>query len=274
MPTGQKVSALLVVAAAVLGLAYTVIAGNEPLLGLDLQGGVSVVLEPTGATGGQSREVTDESLDLTVELLRARIDEIGVAEPEISRQGENIVVGLPGLVEDQEEALARLRQTAELRFRPVLVPLGPALDAGSTSDPVPTDETEGESTTSTTAPDDTTSESTDSTAVDEESLDGSVPCSPNRRPIPPTPHRRPRPRRRPGRATPTHRPRPAPPTEPTTPRRTPRPPMPRPSSASWRIAWRVRRRRMRTTSSTTTSSSPISTASGTASVRRSSTTRS
>ncbi len=130
MPTSQKVSALVVVALAAAGLLYTAIAGNSPLLGLDLQGGVSVVLEPTGTADGQDEvgggvEVTDEALDLTVELLRGRIDEIGVAEPEISRQGDNIVVGLPGLVEDQEEALDRLRQTAELRFRPVLEVLGP-----------------------------------------------------------------------------------------------------------------------------------------------------
>lgn len=121
MPTSQKVTALIVVAMAALGALYTVLSGNEPLLGLDLQGGVSVVLEPT------EDEPTEEALELTVELLRARIDEIGVAEPEISLQGNNIVVALPGLVQEQESALARLRQTAELRFRPVLTELGPEL---------------------------------------------------------------------------------------------------------------------------------------------------
>ena len=124
MSRGAKVSSLSVVAAAVLGIIYTIVAGNQPLLGLDLQGGVSVVLEPTSTSGD---DVTDESLDLTVELLRGRIDEIGVAEPEISRQGTNIVVALPGVVEDQEQALERLQQTAELRFRPVIFDLGPDL---------------------------------------------------------------------------------------------------------------------------------------------------
>lgn len=151
MPTGQKASALTVVALALLGAIYTLISGNEPLLGLDLQGGVSVVLEPTGTTDGSgtSRAVTEESLDLTVELLRARIDEIGVAEPEISRQGDNIVVGLPGLVSEQEEALNRLRQTAELRFRPVIQTLGPDLGAvaesGDSSDSVDGAETDTDS---------------------------------------------------------------------------------------------------------------------------------
>lgn len=181
MTTGQKVSALSVVAAAVLGIVFTVLAGNEPLLGLDLQGGVSVVLEPTGSADGQDgagggRAVTDESLDLTVELLRARIDAIGVAEPEISRQGDNIVVALPGLVEDQEEALARLRQTAELRFRPVLFNLGPAIDlSGDTpaADSPDANATDGadtsETTVTTTGAEDA---DTSTTAAEEESLAG------------------------------------------------------------------------------------------------------
>ncbi len=190
MATGQKVSALGVVAAAVLGILFTVLAGNEPLLGLDLQGGVSVVLEPTGSADGQdgagaNQEVTDEALDLTVELLRGRIDQIGVAEPEISRQGDNIVVALPGLVEDQEEALARLRQTAELRFRPVLAPLGPSIDLGAAGDGEDTgdgaEEDEGtvsESPITTEAPADTEGDADGDTegdtgeADDEESLVG------------------------------------------------------------------------------------------------------
>ncbi len=118
LPIPQRVTAILVVLAAAFGAIYTVGAQNTPLLGLDLQGGVSVVLEPKATS---DKQLTDESLDLTVELLRARIDEIGVAEPEISRQGDNIVVGLPGKVEDQQESLRRLQQTAELRFRPVFL---------------------------------------------------------------------------------------------------------------------------------------------------------
>jgi preprotein translocase subunit SecD len=147
--TGQKVSALVVVAAAALGILFTVVSGNEPLLGLDLQGGVSVVLEPSGTADGQDgdgadTEVSDEALDLTVELLRGRIDSIGVAEPEISRQGQSIVVALPGLVQDQEEALDRLRQTAELRFRPVLLNLGPALDLDAPPDDAGDDAGDGD----------------------------------------------------------------------------------------------------------------------------------
>ncbi len=132
MTRGTIISAVGVVVAAVLGVIYTVAVGNQPLLGLDLQGGVSVVLEPTNTS---DEAISDETLDLTVELLRNRIDEIGVAEPEISRQGQNIVVSLPGVVEDQEEALDRLQQTAELRFRPVVAELGPAFDPDAVTIP-------------------------------------------------------------------------------------------------------------------------------------------
>ncbi len=96
--------------------AATLISGNAPLLGLDLQGGVSVVYQPTG-------NPTDEALDEATSIIRGRVDALGVAEPEISRQGNTIVVDLPG-VEQQQRALDLVGQTAELRFRPVLVDLG------------------------------------------------------------------------------------------------------------------------------------------------------
>ncbi len=113
MPRGQIFSALFVVLAAFGGLIYTVASGNEPLLGLDLQGGVSVVLEPI-------EEATDDQLNESVNVVRGRVDQVGVASPEISRQGNNIVVELPGLVKDQQETIDKLDQTAELRYRPVL----------------------------------------------------------------------------------------------------------------------------------------------------------
>ena len=104
--------AIGIIAVAIAGLVYTFTAGNEPLLGLDLQGGASVVLEPT-------RPATDDELDLAVEIIRNRVDGLGVAEPEITTQGGNVLVQLPG-VDDQQRALDLVGQTAELRFRPVL----------------------------------------------------------------------------------------------------------------------------------------------------------
>ncbi|MFQ5556609.1 MAG: preprotein translocase subunit SecD, partial [Acidimicrobiales bacterium] len=108
----QLVYAVGIVLVAVGGIVYTLAVGNEPLLGLDLQGGASVVLEP-------STPADDEALDQAVEIIRNRVDGLGVAEPEISRQGANILVQLPG-VDDQQRAIDLVGQTAELRFRPVL----------------------------------------------------------------------------------------------------------------------------------------------------------
>ncbi len=106
-------SVVMITLLAVAGVVYTLVAGNEPLLGLDLQGGASVVLEP------DDDEVPDDSLDQAVEIIRNRIDGLGVREPEISRQGSTILVQIPGVTE-QARAIELVGQTAELRFRPVL----------------------------------------------------------------------------------------------------------------------------------------------------------
>lgn len=119
---------ILITLLAVGGIAYTLASGNEPLLGLDLQGGASVVLEPEVPDGV---EITDESLDQAVEIIRNRIDGLGVREPEVSRQGSTILVQIPG-VDDQARAIDLVGQTAELRFRPVLADgaMGSAFPAG------------------------------------------------------------------------------------------------------------------------------------------------
>jgi preprotein translocase subunit SecD len=98
------------------GLTATLVSRSSPELGLDLQGGVSVVLAPT-------TNATGEQLDESVDIIRQRVDALGVAEPEITRQGDAIVVQLPG-VRNRDRALELVGQTAELRFRPVLQVLG------------------------------------------------------------------------------------------------------------------------------------------------------
>ncbi len=105
-------SVLASVMVATLAVVGTLIAGNEPLLGLDLQGGVQVVLQPVG-------DADEDRLDQAVEIIRRRVDSLGVAEPEITTQDDTIVVALPGIA-DTTRALDVVGQTAELRFRPVL----------------------------------------------------------------------------------------------------------------------------------------------------------
>ena len=109
---------IFIVAATLVGIVVTLVSGWSPLLGLDLQGGASVVLEPV-VREGEDAEITDEALDQTIEIIRNRVDGLGVAEPEIRRQGDAVQIQLPG-VENQARALELVGTTAELRFRPVL----------------------------------------------------------------------------------------------------------------------------------------------------------
>src|SRR3954452_20055031 len=111
------ISVIGIVVIAIGSLALTVGFGYAPKLGLDLQGGASVTLLPEG-------NVSTDSLGQAVQIIRQRVDALGVAEPEITRQGNAIVVNLPG-VKDQDRALQLVGQTAELRFRPVLQVLPP-----------------------------------------------------------------------------------------------------------------------------------------------------
>lgn len=88
------------------------IAGNNPSLGLDLQGGASVTMTPTGT-------FDEAALTVAVDIIRQRVDSIGVAEPEIIRQGKTVVVNLPG-VKDQQQALDLIGRTGSVEMRPVL----------------------------------------------------------------------------------------------------------------------------------------------------------
>lgn len=132
-------------------LAATFVAGNSPELGLDLQGGASVVLQPP--------EGVDASgvLDQAIEVIRNRVDALGVAEPEIARQGNAVIVELPG-VRDQRRALDVVGQTAELRFRPVLADLPPPGEEPEAT--TTTTSTPSSSTTASTAPGDTSTTAT------------------------------------------------------------------------------------------------------------------
>ena len=111
MPRRQLVFLIGIVLAALAATVMTAVWENEPLLGLDLQGGVSVRLTAT-------EPATEEMLDQAVGIIRNRVDALGVAEPEVSRTADGVMVSLPG-VDDQQRALDLVGTTAELRFRPV-----------------------------------------------------------------------------------------------------------------------------------------------------------
>ncbi|MBW3593591.1 MAG: protein translocase subunit SecD, partial [Actinobacteria bacterium] len=111
--------------AAVLALGFF----RSPTLGLDLQGGLEVTLEAQPPRG---EEVTREGMERAIEIMRERIDKLGVTEPEIRAQGENqILVELPG-VRNASEAAEVVGRTAELQFYDLEAGVkGPSRGAGN-----------------------------------------------------------------------------------------------------------------------------------------------
>jgi preprotein translocase subunit SecD len=146
--------------------------GITPRLGLDLQGGFSVLLE---APEGTDSEV----LNVAVDVIRRRIEALGaVQEPEVAVAGQrSIEVQLPGITE-RERALQAVGTTGQLAFRPVLEAefgISPLVLAAedyvestttTTTTTVPGDTTSSTSTSTT-----TTSSTTTTTTVPEEPLD-------------------------------------------------------------------------------------------------------
>jgi preprotein translocase subunit SecD len=134
----RRDAGILVLVAVLLGIAYWV---GFPLskthLGLDLQGGLSVILEAkavsqqsavsTGSTATtqgdaeatsttEAGAITDEKMDQTVKVIQDRVNRLGVAEPEIQRQGSDMIsVQLPG-IDNPDEALVVIGKTAVLGF--------------------------------------------------------------------------------------------------------------------------------------------------------------
>jgi len=85
-------------------------------LGLDLQGGMNLLMEVDESQLPKGLALT-EAVDRAVEVVRNRVDQIGVSEPLIQKEGTKwIVVQLPG-VKDSEEAKKMIGQTALLEFK-------------------------------------------------------------------------------------------------------------------------------------------------------------
>ena len=112
MRRNSLTSVLTIIGIAIVALISTFVWNKKPTLGLDLQGGASVVLRPETA-------VKSDAMEQAKRIIRRRVDGLGVAEPEVTRQGNTIVVQLPG-VKDTAKALLLVGTTAQLRFRPVL----------------------------------------------------------------------------------------------------------------------------------------------------------
>jgi preprotein translocase subunit SecD len=82
--------------------------------GLDLQGGTHVVLE---ASDTADSKVDDDAMKRVVSILERRINELGLTEPIVQRQGDRrVIVELPG-VKDPEKAIEMLGRTALMEFQ-------------------------------------------------------------------------------------------------------------------------------------------------------------
>ena len=132
------VSVVLVCLVCFGALGGVIAAGWSPKLGLDLEGGLSVVFQP-------AQKATPAQLQTVVGIMQARANGLGLSSPNIGTQGSNIVVQLPG-VKNFSTVIKEIGSTAQLFFRPVLCA------ANAYTAPSPTKKT----TTTTTAPKTTT----------------------------------------------------------------------------------------------------------------------
>jgi SecD/SecF fusion protein len=126
---------LLIVIAALAGVAFLAIPGSPGhrtlKQGLDLQGGIEVVLQAKPPPG---QTVTADQMDNAVSIMRTRVDALGVSEPLITKQGSNqIVIELPA-VHDPTKAAQIIGQTAVLELYDLTPSLyGPSIDASQTA---------------------------------------------------------------------------------------------------------------------------------------------
>jgi SecD/SecF fusion protein len=131
---------IAIIAAALVGVAALATPqspiGKEPTLGLDLQGGLEVTLQ---AVPPRDRPLEEEDLQRSVEILRNRIDRLGVSEPEIRTQGDDqIVIDMPG-ISNPEQVIDVLGRTAQLELYDLEANLvRPSIDAQGFPQATPT----------------------------------------------------------------------------------------------------------------------------------------
>jgi SecD/SecF fusion protein len=113
MSDRRRNSLVLLLVAALLAASAVVIATKPTRLGLDLKGGVSLIYKGTPTA---QAKVNSESLDRAINIMRKRVDQLGVAQPEIQRTGSaEIDVSLPD-VSNARRAQEQVGKTAQLHF--------------------------------------------------------------------------------------------------------------------------------------------------------------
>ena len=112
----------IIVILLILGVSIGYLVRNGIKLGLDLQGGMHLVLEVDDPEGTMTPEALADAIDRSERIMRTRIDEFGVEEPLIQRAGAyRIIVELPGIgPDDESRAKSLIQQSAFLEFKLVL----------------------------------------------------------------------------------------------------------------------------------------------------------
>ena len=104
---------ILLFIAGLVAASVAIVSVKPTKLGLDLKGGTSLIFQ---AKPTKQSQVTGEALQRTIDIMRSRIDTLGVAEPEIQRVGnDQIDVSLPG-VSNAEQARQQVGKTAQMYF--------------------------------------------------------------------------------------------------------------------------------------------------------------
>jgi len=125
---GKRRNSLIILGlvVALLGVSIYILTTKKTVLGLDLQGGTELVYQ--GRPSPQVPDVKPEDIDRAIEIIRDRVDALGVSEPEISRIGsDQIQVDLPN-VSNAQRATEQIGTTAQLflyDFEPNVIPPDP-----------------------------------------------------------------------------------------------------------------------------------------------------
>ncbi len=114
MSDRQRHGFVLLLVAGLITASLFVIFSQKTELGLDLKGGIQLVYQ--GRPTPQTPKVTQDALNRAVDIMRERVDQLGVSEPEIQTTGSNLItVGLPD-VQNTARAESEVGTTAELYF--------------------------------------------------------------------------------------------------------------------------------------------------------------
>src|SRR6185437_10903086 len=114
MSDRQRHGFVLLLVVGLIAASIAVLVTQRTVLGLDLKGGIELVYQ--GQPSPQTPVVTQEALNRAVDIMRSRVDQLGVSEPSIQTTGNNLItVGLPD-VHDVRRAVREVGQTAQLFF--------------------------------------------------------------------------------------------------------------------------------------------------------------